>query len=47
MGSAADGWAAKISCGVKPSSLGVEICENGIDDDGDGLIDGQDVDCIG
>nr|HPN70605.1 hypothetical protein [Saprospiraceae bacterium] len=47
VGGFADGWAAKISCGVKPSSLGVEICDNGIDDDADGLIDGQDVDCIG
>ena len=36
-----NGWAASISC-VTSSS---EICNNGIDDDGDGLIDCEDPDC--
>jgi hypothetical protein len=36
----ASGWAASISC-----TLFSEICGNGIDDDGDGLIDCEDSDC--
>ena len=38
---------AKDTVTVGPPSLFMEICDNGIDDDGDGLIDCFDDDCFG
>ena len=42
-------WAIYHACGLDPSGIDaltmIEICENAIDDDGDGLIDLQDPDC--
>lgn len=35
--------ALNVSC--SPIAGGTEICDNGLDDDGDGLIDGDDPDC--
>ncbi len=40
-----DGWEAFYSCSTPASNFGVEICGNGLDDDGDGMIDAQDPDC--
>ncbi|MCB0647197.1 MAG: hypothetical protein KDC49_11070 [Saprospiraceae bacterium] len=42
-----EGWNAQVTCYNLPTSTGFEICGNGMDDDGDGLIDEMDVDCIG
>lgn len=48
-GTRKQGWAASISCqsgGGASGSSGTEICNNGIDDDGDGLVDCDDSDCL-
>ena len=39
------GWEATYSCIDPVTEFGTEICGNGIDDDGDGMIDDQDPDC--
>ena len=39
------GWEAFYSCTDPAVDFGTEICGNGIDDDGDGMIDFQDPDC--
>lgn len=33
-------------CGSDGAANQVEICDNGIDDDGDGFVDGVDFDCM-
>ena len=43
-------WTATDDCGneniqVQTINLACECCENGIDDDGDGLVDGNDPEC--
>lgn len=40
-----DGWEAFYTCSDPITTFGTEICGNGIDDDGDGMIDDQDPDC--
>ena len=37
-------WASCTSC-TDCASINEEICDNGIDDDGDGMIDCADEDC--
>lgn len=36
-----------ISCSSDDKKPKVEICNNGIDDDGDGFVDCEDFDCLG
>ncbi len=43
--SESSGWNAFYTCSEPATNFGTEICGNGIDDDGDGMIDNQDPDC--
>ncbi|MCP4873808.1 MAG: hypothetical protein GY898_34400 [Proteobacteria bacterium] len=45
-----DGWDGAVSnfdLTVECDIVGVEFCDNGLDDDGDGLVDCDDPDCVG